>query len=73
LKKQTFEQAMLRLEQINGLLSDSETGFDESLKLFKEASELIVFCNDKINNAKLTIEEYTKNVSEAVGDGKYVE
>ena len=51
-KKQSFEQAMGRLEEIVGLLERGECGLDESLKLFEEGARLAGQCNEMLNKAE---------------------
>ena len=40
-KKQTFEQAMGRLEEIVSQLERGDCGLDQSLKLFEEAEQKV--------------------------------
>ena len=58
-KKQTFENAMQRLEEIVSLLEKNEASLDDSLKLFEEGVSLITFCNDTLEQAKLRVEKLT--------------
>lgn len=51
-KKQSFEQAMDRLEQIVRQLERGECGLDESLKLFEEGAKLAGVCNDMLDKAE---------------------
>ena len=51
-KKQSFEQAMGRLEEIVKLLERGECDLDESLKLFEEGAKLTRFCNDMLDKAE---------------------
>lgn len=44
-KKQTYEQALERLEAIVELMEAEDTTLEEALKLYKEGSELSVFCS----------------------------
>lgn len=56
----TFETALERINAINEKISSGEATLDESLELFKEATGLIAFCNEKLKTAKLVVEEYGK-------------
>ena len=56
-KELTFEQAMMRIEQILQTLDDGQETLDESLALFEEGTGLVRFCNEKLHNAKLKIKE----------------
>lgn len=53
----SFEEAMERLDRILQRLDSGEVPLDESLALFSEGSQLITFCNGKLENAKLTIDK----------------
>ena len=51
-KKQSFEQAMGRLEEIVMALERGECDLDESLKLFEEGAKLARSCNDMLDKAE---------------------
>ena len=51
-KKQSFEQAMGRLEEIVKLLERGECDLDESLKLFEEGARLARSCNEMLDKAE---------------------
>lgn len=51
-KKQSFEQAMGRLEEIVTRLERGECDLDESLKLFEEGAKLARSCNDMLDQAE---------------------
>ena len=51
-KKQSFEQAMGRLEEIVNQLERGECGLDESLKLFEEGAKLAGQCNQMLDAAE---------------------
>lgn len=51
-KKQSFEQAMGRLEEIVTRLERGECDLDESLKLFEEGAKLARSCNDMLDKAE---------------------
>lgn len=59
-QKQTFEQALERLEQISRNLESGETSLDESLEMYEEGMKLIEFCNSKLNEAQKIIQKLTK-------------
>ncbi|MEG0913356.1 MAG: exodeoxyribonuclease VII small subunit [Oscillospiraceae bacterium] len=52
----SYEQGIARLEQISNLLAAGNSTLDESLALFKEASELIVYCENLLKKAELAVE-----------------
>lgn len=47
-EKMTYEQAMLRLEDIVRQVEHGETSIDSLTELLKEAKQLITFCKDKL-------------------------
>ena len=51
-KKQSFEQAMGRLEEIVTRLEKGECDLDESLKLIEEGAKLAHTCNDMLDQAE---------------------
>ena len=50
-KKQTYEQAMKRLEEIVSRIDSNELDIDSLSEKLKEAQELIKFCRDKLYKA----------------------
>lgn len=52
-----FEQAMKRLTEISTKMSGAELPIEESMKLYAEAAELVKFCKDYIDAARLKIEQ----------------
>lgn len=53
----TYEEGVARLNEIAQLLSTGSASLDESLALFTEASELIGYCENKLADAKLKVEQ----------------
>lgn len=51
-KKQSFEQAMGRLEEIVRQLERGECDLDQSLKLFEEGAKLADSCNAMLDQAE---------------------
>ncbi|MBP3567020.1 MAG: exodeoxyribonuclease VII small subunit [Paraprevotella sp.] len=47
-EKMTYEQAMLRLEDIVRQVERGETSIDSLTELLKEAKQLIAYCKDKL-------------------------
>ncbi len=64
--KLTFEQAMERLEEISGILSENQVSIDKSLELYAEGTKLIKFCSDKLKAVTLKIEEIDSEINEGV-------
>ena len=51
-KKESFEQAMARLEEIVAALESGEATLDESMKLLEEGTRLSAQCADKLEKAR---------------------
>lgn len=51
-KKQTFEQAMDRLEEIVSALEKGDAPLEESLALFQEGTKLISSCGKALEQAQ---------------------
>lgn len=62
--KQTFENAMCRLEEISEILSENNVTLDESLKLYAEGVKLLRYCNSKLEQAQLKISDIDGNILE---------
>ena len=58
--KVTFEQNIKRLEEIVGLLENSEAELDRSLKLFEEGTALVRACTKELDEARAKITVLTK-------------
>lgn len=54
-KKQTFEQAMSRLEEIVMALEKGDAPLEDSLALFQEGSKLIGTCSKALDQAQQQI------------------
>lgn len=55
-----FEEALLRVEEINSILARGECGLDEALDLFSEGTKLADICMDRIKTAKQKIQIVTE-------------
>lgn len=51
-KPESFEKAMLRLEEIANLLEDGEAELAESLELYKEGAALAAYCTQQLKDAR---------------------
>jgi len=60
----SFEDALTRIETIVNLLKDGRSSLQDSLDYYKEAVELLSFCNKEIESAKLIVEEYKLKLPE---------
>lgn len=56
-KKETYTEAMKRLEAIVARIESNETDIDEIGDLLKEAQKLIKFCRDKLYRADAEIKK----------------
>jgi exodeoxyribonuclease VII small subunit len=59
-QKQTFEQALERLDEISSRLESGEVSLEESIKIYEEGMKLIEFCNSKLNEALNKIQKLSK-------------
>lgn len=55
--KKTFEENMMRLEQIVRTLERGEAPLEESLKLFQEGTGLVASCGKLLDEAELTVKK----------------
>ena len=55
-KKQSFEEAMVRLEAVVAQLEKGECGLDQSLKLFEEGAKLAGQCEELLDKAEQKVE-----------------
>ena len=62
--KNTFEENLLRLEEISTLLEGEELGLDESISLFEEGIKLSKNCMTALKKAELKITELKSELSE---------
>ncbi len=60
-EKYTFEEALHRLEEIVSKLEDGDVPLEDTIKLFQEGTELINFCNKKLEEVKFKVEMVVKN------------
>ena len=70
----TFEENMLRLEQIVRAMERGDVALDESLKLFQEGTQLVESCGKLLDEAELQIKKIAvaadgSPVEEAFSDG----
>ncbi len=54
-KKETFESALLKLESIVKELESGNIELDKMVDKYKEATELLSFCDEKLKNATKTV------------------
>ena len=56
-KKETYSQAMARLETIVRQVDNNELEVDELVEKIKEANEIIAYCSEKLKKADTEIEK----------------
>ncbi len=61
-KKQTYEQALERLEKITELIEDESTTLEEAVKLYKEGANLSLFCSEGLIKMEQEISVLKKNL-----------
>lgn len=59
-KKKTFEQCMLRLEEIVNRLEAGDTSLEESMALFEEGTRLSAECAKQLDSAEQKVWKLTK-------------
>lgn len=57
MEKNTFEANMQRLEQIVRAMERGDVPLDESLKLFREGTELVEYCGKLLDEAELQVKK----------------
>ena len=56
-QNKTFEESMLRLEQIVRAMERGDVALEESLKLFQEGTELVRSCSKLLDDAELQVKK----------------
>lgn len=64
-KKETYSQAMSRLESIVRQIDGNELDIDELVAKIVEANEIIAFCGKKLKKADAEIEKLLANGQES--------
>lgn len=59
--KQSFEEALARLEVLVRMLESGEKGLDESLVLFEEGVSLVRFCTERLDSAEQKVKILMKD------------
>ena len=60
-KKQDFEEALARLEQLVDELESGETRLDDMLRKYEEGTVLLKFCMEKLDKAEKQVKKLTGN------------
>ena len=58
----SFEQAMIRLEEITVLIENGNISLDESVKLYEEGVKLTGICETLLDNAQLKLSKFKGGV-----------
>lgn len=64
----SFEEGMQRLQELLNVLQDDATPLAQSVKVYAEAANLISYCKQTLDNAKLQIEEIDAQLAKKAGD-----
>ena len=64
-KKETYSQAMARLETIVRQVDSNELEIDDLVEKIKEANEIIAFCSEKLKKADKEIEKLLADKQES--------
>lgn len=56
-QNQSFEESMMRLEQIVRAMERGDVALEESLKLFQEGTQLVQTCTKLLDEAQLQIKK----------------
>ena len=59
-KPESFESAMLRLEEIANQLEDGKAELARSLELYKEGAELAAYCTQQLRDARQQVNVLSK-------------
>ncbi len=62
--EQSFEEAMLELEEIVGKLEEGDVPLEESIRLFQEGMKLSKLCHDKLQHVEKQMDELLKENGE---------
>lgn len=64
-KKKTFEEAMLRLEEIVSRLERGDAPLEESMSLFEEGTKLAAACSKQLDTAEQKVWKLTSGIDGA--------
>ena len=67
--KQKFEDNLDRINEISRILSSGEVSLEESVELYKEASELALTCRKMLDEAELRIAKISRDFTEVESEG----
>lgn len=67
-KRLTFEESLIRLEELVDILENGDISLEEAINYYKEGIELSSFCSKELEEAEKQLIMLQKNV-----EGKYIE
>ena len=71
-KKQTFEQAMARLEEIVRLLEKGDAPLEESMSLFEEGAKLAAQLGTQLDKAEQKVAKLSKGADGAPVESPFI-
>ena len=63
-KEVSFEQSINRLEEIVSILEENDQSLDKTIALFEEGLDLVNYCDNKLKQFELKIEEIKRKNDE---------
>ena len=63
-KEKSFEEARAELEALVQKLEQGELSLEESMKVYEQGVQLTAYCNNRLKNARLKIEELRSTPNE---------
>lgn len=70
-KAKNFEESVARLEDIVTKMESEDLPLDDSIKIFKEAMDLISECNSKLDEAEQRINIIVKDKNEELKEEEF--
>lgn len=64
----SFEEGMQRLQELLTVLQDDTTPLAQSVKLYAEAANLIAYCKQTLDDAKLRVDEIDAELAQKAGE-----
>ncbi len=62
-KKKSFEESLVRLDELVNALEKNETSLDESIAMFQEGLKLVKECESQLRSFEMKVEELTSEQS----------
>lgn len=64
----SFEEGLQRLQELLAVLQDDATPLAQSVKVYAEAAQLISYCKQSLDDAKLRIDEIDTELEKQTGE-----